>query len=136
VLRALLSAGVLAAALSAGAGAADAPQTGAPGAAIPFKPAGEASSDWTQAFGALVVVAALAWVGLYALKRTRLLPAALRGARRIRVVETTRLDARVTLYLVVSEGRGFLLGRCGDSLVVLRDFEAPASPGAPGEAAA
>ena len=39
-------------------------------------------------------------------------------------VGDTRLDARVTLYLVEGETRSYLLGRCGDSLVVIRDFEA------------
>lgn len=126
MLRTLLSAGVLATALCAAALAADAPQPAAPGGAIPFKPVRESSPDWVQALGALVTVAALAWGAVYALKRARLVPT-LRGARRIRLVETARLDARVTLYLVAGEGRRFLLGRCGDSLVVLRDFEAPAA---------
>jgi flagellar biogenesis protein FliO len=128
VLRPLVLAAVLLA--LPGVAGADAAQPAAPGAAIPFKkPERELASDWTRALAALVVAAGLGWAGLYALRRSRIVPAALRGgSRRIRLIETARLDARVTVYLVVSDGRGFLLGRCGDSLVVLRDFEAPASP--------
>jgi len=131
-------AGTLAAGIAPAAAAADAPQAAAPGAAIPFKKAErEPSSDWAQAFAALIVVAGLAWAGLYALKRWRLVPAALGGgaARRIRLLEAARLDARVTLYLVAGDGRTFLLGRCGDSLVLLRDFEAGMTPRIPAEAA-
>jgi len=135
VLRVLLLSIVLAGTVPGAAAAADAPQAEAPGAAIPFKkPAREMSSDWAQALGALVVIGALAWAAVYALKRSRFAPPTLRGGRRIRLVETARLDARVTLYLVTSDGRGLLLGRCGDTLVMIRDFEEPASAGAPGEA--
>jgi flagellar biogenesis protein FliO len=131
VLRALVLAGALAALPCAAAAAPDAPASAAPGTSIPFKkPGAEPASDWSRALAALVAVAALGWAGLYALRRLRLVPPVLRGAaRRIRLLETSRLDARVTLYLVASDGRAFLLGRCGDSLVVLRDFEAPAQPG-------
>jgi hypothetical protein len=131
VLRALILAGVLAAASPTAASAGDAPQAAAPGAGIPFKKEErESSSDWAQAFAALVVAAGIGWAALHALRRSRIVPAALRGgARRVRLVETARLDARVTLYLVASDGRDFLLGRCGDSLVVLGDSAAPAPPG-------
>lgn len=133
MLRALLASGIVAAACLTGApaAAADAPPAAAD-SAIPFKKAErEPSSEWVQAFGALVLVGALAWAAVYALKRSRLAPAALRGARRIRLVETARLDTRVTLYLVEGEDRSYLLGRCGDSLVVIRDFEG--RPGASSE---
>lgn len=135
MLRALVLALALAAAVPGGAaGAADVPRADSPGAAIPFKKTErEPSSDWAQALGALVVIGALAWAGLTALRRSRFAPGGLRGGRKIRLVETARLDARVTLYLVASEGRGLLLGRCGDTLVVIRDFDASASAGAHGE---
>lgn len=135
MLRALLASGIVAAAcvmVTPGV-AADAPMPAAPDSAIPFKKAErEPSSEWVQAFGALVLVGALAWAAVYALKRSRLAPGALRGARRIRLVEMARLDTRVTLYLVEGEDRSYLLGRCGDSLVVIRDFEG--RPGASSEA--
>ncbi len=136
MLRALLIALALAVPGPGHAAAADAPRAEAPVATIPFKkPEREPASEWAQALAALVVIGALAWAGLVALKRSRFVPPALRGGRRIRLVETARLDARVTLYLVASEGRGLLLGRCGDTLVMIRDFEAPTPTGAPGEGA-
>jgi flagellar biogenesis protein FliO len=131
MLRALTFAAALAAAcapmaLPAAALAADAPQAAGPATSIPFKKEErEPSADWTHAFAALAVAAAVGWGALYLLRRTRIVPAALRASSRIRLVETARIDARVTLYLVSAEGRGFLLGRCGDSLVLLKDFDAP-----------
>lgn len=130
MLRALVVAGALCAACAAPARAADPPpQTPAP---IPFKKdEPEGGAGLAQALAALALAAVAGGAAIYALRRSRLVPGAWRGAsRRITLVETMRLDPRVTLYLVVSDGRTFLLGRAGDSLVVLRESDAPASPGA------
>jgi flagellar biogenesis protein FliO len=127
VLRVLLLAAVLTTVAATGepVRAADAPSA-ASASAIPFKKEqSEASSSWGNALASLIVVLGIGWAGVYALRRFRFMPAALGGGdRRIRLVEATRLDARVTLYLVVADGRSFLLGRCGDSLVMVKDLGA------------
>jgi hypothetical protein len=100
------------------------PGAGATGAPIPFRKDDRgATSGLSTTIGVLVLLALMGWGGLYALRRLKLAPQALMGkARRVRLVETLRIDPRLTLYVVAADDKTLLLGRCGDTLVVASEL--------------
>src|SRR5215467_7000987 len=114
---------------------------GAAGAPIPFrKDDRDVTSGLSTTVGVLVLLALIGWGGLYALRRLRLAPPGLLGkaagkARRVRLVETLRIDPRLTLYVVAADDKTLLLGRCGDTLVVASELPHEQSPGASAEPA-
>jgi hypothetical protein len=110
-------------------------EAGAAGAAvasIPFrKDDRDVGSGLPAAIGVLVFLALLGWGGTVALRRYKLAPPGFAGKpKRVRLIESARIDARLTLYLVTADGKTLLLGRCGDSLIVASELPSVEAPGA------
>ena len=107
----------------------------ASGAPIPFrKDDRDATSGLSTTVGVLVLLALIGWGGLYALRRFKLAPPGFLGkaagnARRVKVIETLRIDPRLTLYVVAADDKTLLLGRCGDTLVVASELPSSDAPG-------
>lgn len=132
-LAALALACTLAAAHGATPAAALAPAPAAAPAAhpIPFKKEGSDTSDAAgKSLLALALIVGAAWGGVMLLKRTQPqwqrklgLPGA--AGRRLQLVETLRLSAKATLYLVELDDKTLLLAHSGERITV-----AAAEPGA------
>ena len=93
------------------------------GTTIPFRDDGKATEGGgAAALVVLLAFAAAAGAAVYLGRRFKLIPVAGESSGKIRVLESRRLDAKTTLYLVTAEDQTLLLGRCGESLVTLADL--------------
>jgi flagellar biogenesis protein FliO len=92
-------------------------------ARIPFKASAETNGVGlaVRVIGGFVVVALLAFVTVYVLKRyfPSFYVHSVGAAKQIRVVEIRRLTSRTTLFLVEVDGARMLLAQSGDHIVNL-----------------
>jgi flagellar biogenesis protein FliO len=109
--------------------------SGATNSAIPYKTeesgAGKAAGS---AFAALVGVIGVACLGLLAAKRyfpklslQLKLPLPIAANRRMKVVESLRLGAKASLYLVQWDQRTFLIAQSGETVTLIADDDAVSS---------
>lgn len=106
------------------------------GAAIPYREDGPGLAQQAASAGGIaLLLLALAVALLLALRRRlagRLAPAASGG---LRCAASTSLSPHTRVHVLAYRGREYLLAQCGDSLLHIAQFDAPAEAQAPGEQA-